>query len=112
MRPSTTELLAVFTTVATQEQADELARAAVEARLAACVQTEAVQSRYRWQGAIACEPEIRLLFKTTRARYAALQALLRERHPYELPAIYALPVADASPDYAAWVRASVGPGGG
>ncbi len=105
------DLLAVFTTVAIQEQADALAREAVEARLAACVQTEAIRSSYRWQDAVACEPEIRLLFKTTRARYAALADWLRDRHPYELPALYALPVADASPDYAAWVRASVEPEG-
>lgn len=108
MTPAT-DLLAVFTTVATQEQADALARAAVEARLAACVQAEAIRSSYRWQGAVACEPEVRLLFKTTRGRHAALAAWLRERHPYALPALFALPVVDASPDYAAWVRAAVDP---
>lgn len=96
-------LLAVFTTVATREQADALARAAVEQRLAACVQVEPVHSSYRWQGAVVSEPELRLMFKTSRGRYAALEALLRERHPYELPAVFALPVAEASPAYAAWV---------
>lgn len=101
------DLLAVFTTVATQEQADDLARAAVEQRLAACVQTEAIRSTYRWQGAVACEAEIRLMFKTTRAHYAALEALLRERHPYELPAIFALPVIAGTAEYAAWVLGSL-----
>lgn len=104
------ELLAVLTTVASQEQAEALAQAAVQARLAACVQAEAIRSTYRWHGAIACEPEVRLLFKTTRQRYAELEALLHARHPYELPAIFALPVTDASPGYAAWVQAEVEPG--
>lgn len=54
-----TDLVAVFTTVASQEQADALARAAVERHLAACVQTEAIRSTYRWQGAIECEAEVR-----------------------------------------------------
>lgn len=103
------DMLAVFTTVADSEQADRLARAAVERRLAACVQTEAVRSTYRWQGAIACEPEVRLMFKTTRAHYPALEALLQELHPYELPAIFALPVTEASGDYAAWLAASLCP---
>ena len=98
------DLLAVFTTVATQEQADTLARAVVEQRLAACVQTEAIHSIYRWQGAIASELEVRLMFKTARSHYAALEALLRERHPYELPAIFALPVVAGTAEYAAWVR--------
>ena len=98
------DLLAVFTTVATQEQADTLSRAAVEQRLAACVQLETIRSIYRWQGAIECEAEVRLMFKTTRQHYAALEALLRERHPYELPAIFALPVVAGTAEYAAWMR--------
>lgn len=100
-------LLAVFTTVATREQADALARAAVEQHLAACAQVEAIHSVYRWQGEVVGEPEWRLMFKTDAERYAALEALLRARHPYELPAIFALPVAEASADYAAWVAASL-----
>ncbi len=101
------ELLAIFTTVATGEDADALARAAVEQRLAACVQMEAIRSTYRWQGRIACDDEVRLLFKTTRALYPALEALLRELHPYDLPAVYALPVTDGTAEYEDWVRASL-----
>jgi len=101
------DLLAVFTTVSNAEQADTLARAAVERRLAACVQAEAVHSTYRWQGAVASEPEMRLMFKTSRALYPALEALLRQMHPYELPAIFALPVAEASAAYADWVKDSL-----
>lgn len=102
------DMLAVFTTVATQAQADTLARAAVERQLAACVQTEAIRSTYRWQGAIECEAEVRLMFKTDRVHGPALEALLRELHPYELPAIFALPVVAATAEYAAWVRESLG----
>jgi periplasmic divalent cation tolerance protein len=101
------DLLAVFTTVANAEQADTLARAAVERRLAACVQAEAIHSTYRWQGTVASEPEVRLMFKTSRALYPALEALLQEMHPYELPAIFALPAAEASAAYAAWVNDSL-----
>lgn len=102
-----TDLLTVFTTVATREQADALARSAVEQRLAACVHIETVHSTYRWQGEICSEPEQRLLFKTDRARYAALEALLMSLHPYEVPAVFALPVVEAAPGYAGWVRDSL-----
>lgn len=97
-------MLAVFTTVASLDQAEALAHTAVEQRLAACVQVEAIHSTYRWQGRVVSEPEQRLMFKTTTDRYAALEAMLREQHPYEVPAIFALAVADSSPAYAAWVR--------
>jgi periplasmic divalent cation tolerance protein len=81
-----------------------LAHALVEARLAACAQIEAIDSVYRWQGAVHAEPEFRLLFKTVRERYAEVEAAIRARHPYALPAIHALPAAAAEPAYAAWVR--------
>ena len=38
----------VVTTVGTREDAQRLARAAIEQRLAACAQIEAIDSVYRW----------------------------------------------------------------
>ncbi len=46
---------------------------------------------------------MRLLLKTTAAAWPALQQLIARLHPYELPAMYALPLAHASPAYAQWV---------
>jgi periplasmic divalent cation tolerance protein len=96
-------LLTVHTTVPTQPDADRLAQAAVGQRLAACVQVEAIHSTYVWQGAVQQGAELRLLFKTTADRYPALEALIQSLHPYELPAIWATPVTQASPAYARWV---------
>ncbi len=105
MVDSTPDLLLVLTTVATRADADALAHEMVEQRLAACAQIHAIDSVYRWQGAVRADTEFRLLFKTTAARHAALQAALRQRHPYELPAIVALPVSDALGEFAEWVGA-------
>jgi periplasmic divalent cation tolerance protein len=106
------ELLDVVTTVGGEADAERIARALVERRLAACVQAEAVRSCYRWKGRIELESEVRLVIKTVRARHAALVAALREMHPYELPAIHATPVAEAQPDFAAWVAESCREQGG
>ena len=103
------DLLLVLTTLATQSDAQALARAMVEQRLAACAQISPIESIYRWQGAVRQEPEWRLLLKTTAARYPALQAALRERHPYELPAIVALPCSHALAEFAEWVQEGVAP---
>ena len=51
---------------------DHLSYAAGPEGLAACVQTEAIHSTYRWQGAIECAAELRLMFKTDRAHGPAL----------------------------------------
>jgi periplasmic divalent cation tolerance protein len=97
-------LLAVFTTVATHDEAKALAASLVERRLVACAQISQVESVYRWQGVLQQEGEWRLMLKTTSARYEQVEAAIRERHAYELPAIYAMPVENAFERYAAWVR--------
>ena len=98
-------LIAVHTTVATEADAQRLAEAAVQNRLAACVQIERIDSVYVWQDALQREPEWRLLLKNTDARCPALMDWLREQHPYELPAIYSIEVRDATADYVQWVVA-------
>jgi periplasmic divalent cation tolerance protein len=101
--------LLVVTTVATADQAQALAREMVERRLAACVQVSAIRSTYRWQGAVCDDDEQRLLFKTMPDRVDALLAAIRERHPYELPALHVLPTVQADAAYADWVDQSTRP---
>lgn len=105
------EYFEVVTTVARQQEAEQLARHVVEQRLAACVQIVGpVRSIYRWQGRIESDEEWLCLMKTTAARYAALEASIRARHPYDVPQILALQVATGSEDYLAWLREQVAPG--
>lgn len=107
--PNPPPVLLVLTTVATRADAERLARSMVEQRLAACAQISVIDSVYRWQGALQREGELRLLFKTSAARGPALQAALAAAHPYELPAIVAVPCADALPAFADWVAAETTP---
>jgi periplasmic divalent cation tolerance protein len=100
------ELIIILTTMPDDDRADTLARTLVDERLAACVNVHgAMMSTYRWKGAVEREPERQVVIKTTRERRPALEARLRELHPYELPEFVVL-TADASDAYAAWVRES------
>ena len=45
-----------------------------------------------------------MVFKTTEAHYAALEAALLDAHPYELPAVVALPTHTVSVAFAEWVK--------
>jgi periplasmic divalent cation tolerance protein len=95
----------VLTTVGDQEAAERIARALVEARLAACVQiVPGLRSIYRWQGAIEDAAECQLIAKAPRARAEALAARLREIHPYEVPEIVTIEGC-ASAAYGAWLLA-------
>lgn len=105
--PTGPELLLVITTVASRDEARRLARALVQRRLVACAQISEIESLYEWQGAVAQEPEWRLLLKTEASRYPALEAAIRELHSYDLPAIVAVPVSATLPAFADWVAQSV-----
>ena len=100
--------VAVTTTVGTKQFASDLAHSIVSARLAACVQIQAVQSVYRWEGEVRSEPEWRLAIKTASGRYAELEKHIRANHSYEMPEIVRVAIAGGSREYLAWVGECVG----
>jgi periplasmic divalent cation tolerance protein len=93
----------VLTTVGTRQFANDLAQSVVEARLAACVQIQSVQSVYRWKGRVCAEPEWLLTIKTTDARYAELAHHILANHSYETPEILRLPIEGGSAGYLDWI---------
>ncbi|WP_295544764.1 divalent-cation tolerance protein CutA [uncultured Pseudacidovorax sp.] len=93
----------VMTTAGTEEEAEDLAGAMVEAGLAACVQIQRVRSVYRWEGETRREPEWLLICKTRAGRFEALQALIDEKHSYAVPEVVQLPITAGSPAYLRWL---------
>jgi len=98
----------VMTTVANMQQAKELARAVIEARLAACARSFPISSCYRWDGKIVEDGEQMILFKTLEDQYSALEALILERHPYDTPEIVRLSADGVSGKYRDWLVSQVG----
>jgi len=99
----------VLVTAPDEAVARQLARACVEARLAACVNlVPGVLSIYRWQGAVEEARECLLLIKTVAARLSELQAELARAHPYELPEFVVLRPDEVESRYLAWLRAESG----
>lgn len=98
----------VLMTAPSQEKAAQLARALVDEKLAACVNlVPQVRSIYRWEGAVHDEAEVLLIAKTTADRFAALKARVLALHPYQVPEVIRLEVADGHGPYLDWVRESV-----
>mgnify|MGYP000417966741 FL=1 len=97
----------ILTTAPDADIAASLAHQLVESGLAACVkQLAPCQSTYRWQGQIESTTEIPLMIISDASRYAALEAWLKEAHPYDLPEIIALPCTNGLPEYLSWVNES------
>jgi len=99
------DCLQVVTTTDSREEADRLARSAVEQRLAACAQVAGpVTSTYWWEGSLQTATEWRCAFKTTAARFDELRQHLEREHSYDTPEIVATPIVDGGAAYLDWVR--------
>lgn len=101
-------VIALSTIAADDEAAASLARTLVERRVAACVSTlTPMQSVYWWQDRIETATERQLVIKTTRAAVPALKAAIAELHPYDVPELLILGVADGAESYLEWIGDSV-----
>jgi periplasmic divalent cation tolerance protein len=90
------DFLQVQTTTDSRAEAMELARTAVEARLAAAAQVAGpITTTYWWEGEIESAEEWMVLFKTTTDCFEDLAAQITEQHSYDTPEIIATPVVAA-----------------
>jgi periplasmic divalent cation tolerance protein len=108
-----TDKIVVLCACGSPEEAVRIARALVEARLAACVnRVPGAKSVYRWNGQVEEAEETLLLIKSSRNLFAALCGELSRLHSYDVPEIVALPVVHGSEGYLGWLSASLKPEAG
>ena len=98
---------ACFVTVPNAEVASRLAQAIVSDGAAACVnQIPGVMSTYSWEGKVQTEQEVLLVVKTMHERLPALQAIVKEGHPFDCPELVALDITAGLPQYLEWLLTS------
>lgn len=98
-------LMIALTTLPSRDAATALARHLVDARLAACVNIlPACHSIYRWQGKVEAADEVLLIIKTSKTRQLALEQLICNMHPYELPELLYVPIAGGLNAYIQWMQ--------
>ena len=100
-----TDFLQVQTTTDSRAEAMELARVAVEARLAACAQVAGpMTTTYWWDEGVERAEEWLIMLKLPADRYDQLAAFLSERHSYDEPEIVATAIIEGSESYLSWIR--------
>jgi periplasmic divalent cation tolerance protein len=109
---SPADFVVVLVTVPDAETGARVGRTVVEEQLAACVNViPGLRSIYVYGGKLCDDAEALCLFKTRRALYPALRDRVAALHPYELPEIIALPLADGNAPYLTWLQAGTQPKG-
>jgi periplasmic divalent cation tolerance protein len=101
------EFIVVLCTAAPGE-AEPLARALVQERLAACVNLSPVRSCYIWEGKTNLDEEMLLIIKTKKSQFEPLKKRILELHSYAVPEIIALPIVEGHQPYLDWIAQSVG----
>src|ERR1044071_1201510 len=95
-----TDICGALMTAPTMDVAQTIVRSAVEQGLAACGNiVPQVISIFRWEGAIQNDAEVLVIFKTTTASFERLSEHVRTTHPYDVPELLQLSVADGSGAY-------------
>ena len=103
-----TDNLIVFVTCQSRVQAERIAQAVVEEKLAACVNVlPEIRSCYVWEGKLNWSDELLLFIKTTRGRFGQLRERILELHSYEVPEIVAVPIEEGLKPYLDWIDRSV-----
>jgi len=101
------DALELHVTMPDKERAASLARALVDEGLAACVNiVPGVKSIYQWEGRLQEDEEVLCLIKTRPAVFDRARDRILQLHPYEVPEILAIAVADGSPAYLDWLKKS------
>jgi periplasmic divalent cation tolerance protein len=95
----------VLTTTDSEEHAEPIVNAVLQAKLAACLQLMPIKSCYVWDGKIARDNEILIQIKAKRADYDTLAACIRAAHSYEVPEIVRLDIAAGEKSYLDWITA-------
>lgn len=76
----------------------------MDKRLAACVSAIAgVRSSFLWRGTVERASEALLLIKTRAELVGELVEEVRRIHPYEVPEVVAVPIADGFKGYLDWI---------
>jgi periplasmic divalent cation tolerance protein len=62
-----------------------------------------IRTVYRWEGEVHDAQEARCTIRTRRELVDAITARARERHPYLVPSVVAIPLVGGNPDYLTWI---------
>jgi periplasmic divalent cation tolerance protein len=99
-----TDKRVVLSTCGSREEAQRIAHALVERKLAACVNiVSGVESVYRWKGDVESASEWLLIMKTTSGAFERLREALVELHSYDVPECIEIEITDGSAEYLDWI---------
>ncbi len=98
----------VIVTTKDKKEAQIIAQAAIEKKLAACANIIAgISSKFWWQGKIDSSNEALLFLKTKKSLFKRISKVIKSMHSYEVPEIIAIPIIAGDTNYLRWIDESL-----
>lgn len=102
---SVTDVQIVYVTCPDIETARLISRDLIENKFAACTNILCgMESHYVWDGNYQQDNEVVLLIKTIEDQFENIEKRVSALHPYKLPCVMALRVAQGSLNYLDWIK--------
>lgn len=106
------DLIVIYVTAPTADEADQISRMLIERRQAACVNVIAgATSYFRWEGKARKDAEWLLVIKTRQILFDTVSATVKECISYSIPEIIALPIIHGTTDILSWIQSETEEGG-
>ncbi len=98
------DYILVFITAASPQEAEQLAKALIEKRLAACGNIiPEIRSIFWWKEVIETEQEVLLMLKSRAVLFPTIVNVVTSLHSYDIPEIIAVPITSGSENYLKWI---------
>lgn len=99
------EMIVVYTTFASEKDAEKVGGELVAEKLAACVNIfPGMTAIYRWRDAVETAGEAAMLVKTRKELESRLLEALAQKHPYSVPALIVFEPRRVAASYLEWLR--------
>lgn len=94
----------IFWTCADLDEARRISRALVEKRLVACANIiPRIESVFLWEGEIATETEVKVIFKTLEEKFEAVKQEILAQASYDVPEILKINISGGNDTYLDWL---------
>ena len=101
--PEPGKIMNITVTAPDKAWLSDLATRLIDQRLAASANITPIESIYRWEGQVHTSNEALLTIRTQPQHFKAIQAIVKDEHPYQTPHILGHHINDSDPDYTQWV---------
>ena len=107
IKPQKQNFVILYTTTENKKQAAKLAETLLLAKLAFCIQSDTVVSRYVWEDKLETTEEVRISIKTTSQQLPEIAKIFAEQHPYDVPQWLVVDCLPQDSSYSKWALEAV-----